>query len=139
MAESVFLVDIDADEATIRNALSSEQGIRNWWTVDANVTDEHLDLGFPDAPKRFSLRVDEVSDNLVRWTSTGDFPPHWVNTEVGWQLMKNPEASGSQVFFTHGGFAAADPMLGHTAYTWALLMSHLKRYAETGEPGPFFA
>jgi hypothetical protein len=102
------------------------------------VTDEHLDLGFPDAPKRFSLRVDEATDGAVRWTSTGDFPPHWVDTEVTWQLIENPGGSGSQVFFTHAGFAAPDPMLGHTAYTWALLMGHLKNYAETGDAAPFF-
>lgn len=138
MAESVFLVDIDAPRPTIREALTSEKGIRSWWTADATVTGERLDLGFPDAPSRFALRVDEVGDETVRWTSIGDFPPHWVGTDVRWQLMDHPSGSGSQIFFAHAGFAAADPMLGHTAYTWAQLMGHLKRYAESGEAGPFF-
>ncbi|NNL27430.1 MAG: SRPBCC domain-containing protein, partial [Acidimicrobiia bacterium] len=53
-------------------------------------------------------------------------------------LMNQPTGSGTQVFFTHSGFAAPDPMLGHTAYTWAQLMEHLKNYAERGIAKPFF-
>ncbi len=67
-----------------------------------------------------------------------DFPLHWSGTEVRWQLNDHPSGSGTQLFFAHSGFAAPDPMLGHTAYTWALLMDHLRRYAETGVADPFF-
>lgn len=138
MAEAVFLVDIDADQATIREALTNQVGIRSWWTPDANVTSERLDLGFPDAPARFDLVVATASDEQVAWRSEGGFPPHWVGTEITWNLMPHPEGQGSQLFFSHSGFAAADPMLGHTAYTWALLMDHLKRYAESGQADAFF-
>jgi uncharacterized protein YndB with AHSA1/START domain len=139
MAEAVFLVDIDAGKTTIVEALTSQTGIRGWWTPDANVTDDALDLGFPDAPARFALSVDEVAEDVVRWTSQGDFPPHWVGTEVAWQIMDHPGGAGSQVFFSHAGFAAADPMLGHTAFTWAMLLRQLKTYAESGEAGTFFS
>ena len=139
MAEAVFLVDIDTDKQTIVDALTSETGIRTWWTPDANVTAESLDLGFPHAPARFALTVAGVTDDSVAWTSTGEFPPHWVGTEVSWQIMDHPEGSGSQVFFSHSGFAAPDPMLGHTAYTWAALLGQLKTYAETGAAGGFFS
>ncbi len=53
-------------------------------------------------------------------------------------INDHPSGSGTQLFFAHSGFAAPDPMLGHTAYTWALLMDHLRRYAETGGADPFF-
>ncbi len=138
MAEAVFLVDIDADKARIIDALTSHDGIRSWWTPDAIVTTDALDLGFPEAPARFALSVDEVAADSVRWTSKGDFPPHWVGTEVAWQLMDHPSGSGSQIFFSHSGFAAADPMLGHTAYTWATLLAQLKAYLETGAEGDLF-
>lgn len=87
---------------------------------------------------RFDLQVAEVSDDHVAWESAGQFPPHWVGTKVSWQLSDDPEGNGTQVFFVHGGFAAADPMLGHTAYTWAQLMGHLKAYVESGTVNPFF-
>lgn len=139
MAEAVFLVDVDADKATIVDALTSQEAIRSWWTSDANVTDEALDLGFPDAPARFALSVDQVAEDSVRWTSQGDFPPHWGSTEVAWQLTDHPRGSGSQVFFSHSGFATSDAMLGHTAYTWAMLLRQLKAYAESGEIGTLFS
>jgi len=138
MAEAVFLVDIDADKSTIVEALTSQDGLRSWWTNDANVTDTSLDLGFPHAPARFDLSVDAVSEDDVQWTSAGEFPPHWVGTTVSWKILDHPEGSGSQVFFSHSGFAAPDPMLGHSAFTWAALLGQLKSYAETGEGGTFF-
>lgn len=52
--------------------------------------------------------------------------------------MDHPAGAGSQVFFSHSGFAAPDPMLGHTSYTWAMLMGQLKAYAETGDTGSLF-
>lgn len=138
MAEAVFLVDIDAAPADILTALTTQEGIRAWWTSDANVTDDALDLGFPDVPMRFDLGVSEVTDTSVTWTSRGEFPPHWQGTTIAWQVMDNDEGPGSRVFFTHAGFAAPDPMLGHTAYTWAQLMSHLRQQAETNDATPFF-
>ena len=141
MAEAVLLVDIAADKASIRAALSTQEGITSWWTTDANVSGGvggRMALGFPEAPMPFDLRVDEVGDDRVRWTSVGSFPPHWEGTEVVWTIDDHPSGSGSQVFFEHRGFATADPMLGHTAYTWALLMGHLASYAQTGVADPFF-
>lgn len=138
MAEAVFLVDIDAGNEAILEALTTQEGIRSWWTTDAAVTGDALDLGFPDTPARFSLTVDGVSEDEVGWTSSGEFPPHWQGTNIKWQIMSPPEGAGSQLFFTHGGFAEPDPLLGHTAYTWATLLGHLKSYLETGEKAPFF-
>lgn len=142
MAEIVFLVDIGASPHVIRNALASNDGLVSWWTTDTNGSGEPgstLSLGFPDAPARFSLHVDSADDDGVRWTSTGEFPPHWQATQISFDVGENPDASGSRVFFEHSGFADADPMVGHTAFTWANLMNSLKAYCESGEPEPFFA
>ncbi len=116
-------------------------GITGWWTTDAKVptaVGERLTVGFPEAPMPFELSVDEVSDGRVRWTSVGSLPPHWEGTEIVFNIDADPSGSGTQLFFEHRGFASADPMLGHTAYTWALLMGKLTAFAETGTPDPFF-
>lgn len=141
MAEAVFLVDIDAPAIAVRDALTTQNGIVGWWTTDAMVpgaVGDVMALGFPDAPERFNLRVDPADDDRVRWTSVGPFPPHWTGTEISWTIMGNPDGSGSRVFFEHTGFGAADPMLGHTAFTWANLMNSLKAYCETGAPAAMF-
>jgi len=141
MAEIVFLVDIGAPVDTIREALATRHGLVSWWTTDtegSGAPGSALSLGFPDAPARFGLRVDEVAEREVRWTSVGDFPPHWKSTEIAFTIMDNPEGDGCRVFFEHRGFPAADPMTGHTAFTWANLMNSLKAFCETGDAGPFF-
>lgn len=136
MAEAVFLVDIAAAPTQVHEALTTKVGLVSWWTDDVQIEDGALSLGFLDAPKRFTLRVDSESESRVQWTSVGEFPPHWAGTEVIWNLMDNPDADGSRVFFEHKGFPAPDPMLGHTAMTWANLMNSLRSYCETGSPSP---
>jgi uncharacterized protein YndB with AHSA1/START domain len=139
MSEAVFLVDIQASPAAVRQALTTREGIVQWWTDRADVpTDvgEILELGFPEAPAPFQLRIDTVADDLVGWTSTGDFPPHWRGTEVRFHL--DDHGGATRLFFEHRGFPAPDPALGHTAFTWAQLMVNLKRYLEGEGAGPMF-
>lgn len=141
MAEIVFLVDVGVSADVIHDALTTRDGLESWWTTDTEGSGSPgstLSLGFPDAPARFSLQVDEVGDRGVSWTSVGEFPPHWKSTEIVFSVMDNPETEGSRLFFEHRGFEAADPMMGHTAFTWANLMTSLKAYCETGVPAPFF-
>ena len=140
MAEIVFLVDINESPGTIREALSSRDGLMSWWTTDIEGSGDPgstLSLGFPDAPARFTIRVDDVADRVVRWTSIGDFPPHWNSTEIVFTIMEG-DGDGSRLFFEHLGFPAADPMTGHTAFTWANLMNNLKEVCETGVARAFF-
>lgn len=141
MAEIVFLVDIDASRDRIRDALTTRDGLVGWWTTDTDgsgAPGSMLSLGFPDAPARFSLRVDDVTDGGVAWTSVGEFPPHWRSTEIVFTIADDDDGSGCRVFFEHRGFDAADPMTGHTAFTWANLMNSLKAYCETGAANAFF-
>lgn len=138
MAEAVFLVDVEAGSEKIRQAITTVDGVASWWTTDVSRDADLMSLGFPDAPAPFSIRVDSEDDERIQWTSTGKFPPHWENTQIVWNLMDNPDTDGSRLFFEHKGFAAPDPMLGHTAFTWANLMNSLKRHCESGDADPFF-
>src|SRR5215212_10292640 len=77
MARIVFALDIEAEPDRIAEALGSAQGIAGWWTTDVSLAGgegEVMTLGFPVAPRPFELRVDEVSEQRVRWSSVGEFP-----------------------------------------------------------------
>jgi len=94
MARIVFEVDIAAEAGPIVAALDNERGIASWWTDEvafAGGVGSTMTLGFPIAPKPFVLRVAQVDPERVRWESIGDFPPHWVGTEIIWTLSTNPE------------------------------------------------
>jgi uncharacterized protein YndB with AHSA1/START domain len=139
LPEAVFLVDIDEHRSEIHRALTTRDGLAAWWTSDVEMgsdVGDTISLGFPDAPKRFALRIVEVAQDQIKWTSVGEFPPHWEDTEISFTISSGGEGGGSPVFFEHKGFATADPMLGHTAYVWAGLLSSLKQYCETGRGNP---
>jgi hypothetical protein len=133
MARIVFEVDIAADTSTIVAALDTERGIASWWTEEvtfAGGVGSTMTLGFPTAPKPFVLQVAEVGSERVRWESIGDFPPHWVGTQIIWTLSANPEG-GTKLHFAHQGWADDGGPFPMAAFTWAQLLMMLKAYAET--------
>jgi uncharacterized protein YndB with AHSA1/START domain len=140
MARIVFEVDLAADTSPIVAALDTERGIASWWTEDvtfAGGVGSTMTLGFPTAPKPFVLQVAEVGPQRVRWESIGDFPPHWVGTEIIWTLSANPDG-GTTVHFAHEGWADDGGPFPMAAFTWAQLLLMLKAYAETGQAAPLF-
>lgn len=97
-----------------------------------------MSLGFPIAPLRFELSVDEASDAGVRWTSVGSFPPHWTGTSVAWTLRPAGGGTATTVAFAHDGWADDGPLMATAAVTWGQLMLALKSYAETATPAAVF-
>lgn len=139
--EIVFTVDVNGEQAAVIEAIASVEGIRSWWTDQCDgdgAAGGTLKPGFPIAPMPFELRVDEVGASSVRWTSTGDFPPHWTNSQVSWQIAANPQGPGVLVDFKHTGFPTEEG-IGMVAYTWGQLMTSLKSYVESGQVAPLFA
>jgi uncharacterized protein YndB with AHSA1/START domain len=141
MARIVFELDVDAAAAEVLRALNSQAGIAGWWTDDvtfAGGAGSTMKLGFPIAPRPFELRVDEVTDNVARWTSVGEFPPHWADTTVTWTLRPADDGAGTMVHFSHDGWATDEGPFATAALTWAQLLLSLKRFAETGADTPLF-
>jgi len=142
MARIVFELDVEAPPRRIVEALDSEQGIAGWWTPDvqfAGGAGSTMTLGFPVAPKPFELRVDEVSEQRVAWSSVGEFPPHWAGIHVVWTLRPSANGDATTVHFAHDGWASDEGPLPNAAMTWGILMTSLKRYVETGTGTPLFA
>jgi hypothetical protein len=141
MARIVFELDIDAAPGSIVEALDSQRGIAGWWTRDVTFpggAGSTMTLGFPVAPRPFELRVDEVSDKRVHWSSVGEFPPHWRGTEIDWTLRPSENGDATTVHFAHDGWASDEGPLPTAAMTWGTLMTSLKRYVETGAGTPLF-
>lgn len=140
MARIVFEVDIDTPEAPVLEALTTRAGIARWWTDDVQLSGGMgavMRLGFPIAPAPFELRVEESGPRRVRWSSVGEFPPHWRGTEMIWTLTSKSDG-GVMVHFAHDGWASDDGPLPMAAYTWGQLLAALKRTAETGHTAPLF-
>jgi uncharacterized protein YndB with AHSA1/START domain len=142
MARIVFELDVAAQPGEIVEALDTARGIAGWWTRDVEFpggAGSTMKLGFPVAPMPFELRVDEAGEQRVHWTSVGEFPPHWAGTEVTWTLRPSADGNGTTVHFSHDGWASDEGPLPNAAMTWGILMTSLKRYAETGTGTPLFS
>ena len=134
MTDIVFRFDIEAPSARVASAIAGQDGIRGWWTEAAEVPDGEsgvMRLAFAMAPAPFELRIDERSEEAVRWASIGAFPPHWAGTEIRWALAPS-EQGGTTVAFRHAGFPSDEGMFGEVAFTWGGLMRSLKAYVEEG-------
>jgi hypothetical protein len=130
--------DIDADPATVRRAIETEEGIRSWWstqtTLDHGVN--QLRVSFPDQPQPFEFDV-EGDGSRVEWV-TGGYPPWWAGTTIRWDLAENPDHPGTRLGFSHRGYDPDNPVIPIVTPAWAQIILRLKGYAETGTRQPFF-
>ena len=137
MTDVLFRFDIAASPATVLEAIKTTQGIKGFWTSQADVPSEvgeTLKLGFAIAPLPFDLRLEQSDQRCVVWR-TETFPPHWVGTTVHWDVEASD--NGSTVAFRHEGFSDEEEA-GRAAYTWGQIMKRLTEYTETSTPNPVF-
>jgi hypothetical protein len=130
--------DIDAERATVRDALTTEEGIRSWWsTRTEGPSDGELRVSFPDVPQPFEFAVEDDGADRTSWV-TGAFPPWWAGTTVRFELSENPDGPGTRLHFAHRGYEPDNPVIPIVTPAWAQILLRLKAYAETGRAQPFF-
>jgi len=145
MAAPIALaVTVHAPAGRISDALSTAKGLASFWTADSRAEPQpgsvaRLGFGGPE----LQMRVDQLDPGRrVAWTCLHDFPmppERWAGTTVTWDLTEAD--AGVDVLLQHGNWPApiAQAELAATAYMWALILTALKGYAETGQPQPVFA
>ena len=144
MAAPIALaVSVNAPARRITDALATTEGLASFWTADSRAEPQpgsvaRLGFGGPE----LQMRVDQLEPGRrVAWTCLHDFPMppgHWAGTIVTWDLTDRD--SGVDVLLQHGNWPAriGQAELAGTTYTWALVLTALKGYAETGQPQPVF-
>jgi uncharacterized protein YndB with AHSA1/START domain len=121
------------------NALTRPDEIAGWWTNDLSAKPEVGSLAefrFSQGTFIIQFEVAELDqDEKVRWISRqGPSTGHWAGTSVTWQLT--PVHNGTQVVFTHEGFAQVDERYEITRSWWERFLVSLKSYLETGKGTP---
>jgi uncharacterized protein YndB with AHSA1/START domain len=135
-----YQVDVAADRDAVRRALTTEDGIKGWWTDTAEVPEslgERLVLTFPSVPQPFDLELAEASGDRVVWRA-GSFPPFWEGTTIRWDVGDNPDGDGVRILMTHEGWDRDNPAIGRVNVGWGQILGKLKGFTETGDPDPFF-
>jgi uncharacterized protein YndB with AHSA1/START domain len=137
----MHMVLIDADANKIYEAISTGKGLASFWTKDSNADPKVGSIArFGFGGPQLEMKVEELKPGKrVKWSSAGGFPG-WEGTTVTWEITR-AKAGGNEVLFAHEGWPAdQDPSeLASVNYTWGRVVGRLKKFAETGEPSPYFA
>lgn len=111
MPDIVRELTIAATPERVFDALTQPGEIGQWWTNDLNASPEVgslAELRFGEWGEFvFRFEIAELDQNKkVHWiTRQGPSTGHWKGTSVTWRLT--PVHGGTQVVFTHSGFAQA--------------------------------
>ena len=128
-------VSIKTDPQTLYAALTTEEGLANWW---AKQTTAKAEVGFVntftfgsfvnkmqvtqlDAPKKVAWRcIDSLAE--------------WVGTTISFDLEQRDQKV--LLRFTQAGWPEATDLFAGCTYDWARFLSSLKAYCETGSGMP---
>ncbi len=130
-----FESDVPSD--VFQRWLRTPEGIAGWWsdlvTGSADSVGDVFHVTFPKSPVVFDLRVSVADDRTVIW-AVDENPPWWQGTTIRFDLSDTDE--GSELMFTHDGFADDDPIIPVITPAWIRFLDNLLEVAGTGVPNP---
>ena len=141
MTDLYHQITIEAPVERVFAALTSEEGLRAWWTDDS-VVDSRLggmaEFGFMRRSVVFNMRVDALdSPHRLVWFCVGG-PPDWVGTRISFELSA-PEAGKTVVSLLHADAHSEAKAIAERNTTWGCLMRQLKYSLEGVTFNPVFA
>lgn len=135
MFDILHEINIDATTNDIYKAITTENGLKSWWTPDA-VCEQNpgsiASFGFENRSVIFNMRIDELEkDKLVRWSCLGK-EDEWKETLLSWEI-NSIESNRSQLKFSHTHWKSVNGIYACCNTTWGHLMVLLKYHIE-GKP-----
>jgi uncharacterized protein YndB with AHSA1/START domain len=141
MAEMLHEVVIAAPVRRVYEALTTREGLRGWWTDDAEMEPRVGSVavfGFGNRATVFRMRIDDlVPGRRVVWSCEGE-PGEWQDTQLTFELTPTPNG-GTRLRFSHTGWRSPDGCFATCNSRWGVLMHRLKAFVEGEEVGAQFA
>ncbi|WP_017733881.1 SRPBCC family protein [Nafulsella turpanensis] len=134
MANIYHQVLIEADKATVYEAVTTQKGIAGWWIADCEVKPE---VGFINTFKAGEGIYNKMEvtalepDSFVSWRCVNK-NDEWSGTLLTFTL--STKGSFTCLDFKHTGYAAEDELYATCNYHWARHLGMLKEFCETGQP-----
>jgi uncharacterized protein YndB with AHSA1/START domain len=130
MPDILHLVGIAAEPMRVFEALTTVEGIRNWWNEAAS--GEAAEGGaFEFRGNRFE--VVHADPSLVTWRYSGP-AEEWESTEITFRLEWRD--GQTIVLFKQAGWREPVEFMHHCSTKWATFLLSLKDYVEQGEGRP---
>jgi uncharacterized protein YndB with AHSA1/START domain len=135
MRDIMHRIKIHASSDRVYQAITTADGIRQWWTRDAAIEPKVGATGeFGFNGRRFiaKVTVDELNPTTrVRWKVSNSA---WQGNDIEFNLKAN--GNDTTIIFSHRGFPHADEGYAIATTNWGFYLLSLKRYLETGKGAP---
>jgi uncharacterized protein YndB with AHSA1/START domain len=138
MNSIMHLLTVHASPERVYQALTTSEGISNWWTRDA-VIDPKVggagEFGFYGHQFAIKVRVAELkSPTRVGWQLVSSTDGGFDGTNVEFNLRA--QGDDTVVVFAHHGFKHYDDRYAGATTRWGFYIVSLKRYLESGKGNP---
>jgi len=139
-------ISIGAPVAKVYEALTTQRGIRGWWTASSEVgtaVGEQITIRFGTTFK--VMRIEELhQDAKVRWKVIEahlDVPgltraDEWVGTEIVFQLERESDAA-TRLRIEHIGLTPEVACFELCSQGWSRFLASFRSYVETGSGAPY--
>ena len=137
MAELRHQIPINAAPEKVYAALSTQAGLRGWWTLDATADEKvggKAEFGFDNRQTIFRMNIEKLEPGKqVVWSCHGE-QPEWIGTILTWDIRR--EGNITMLRFTQGEWKSMSEMYAMCNSSWGELVHRLRDYAEGKNPGP---
>ena len=132
MVDILHKVGVKAPADKVYNALTTTDGLADWWTNDTKAEGDVLQFRF--AAGGFDMKVLESEPSKRVLWEVVDGPEEWVGTHIDWRLDQNDDYT--TVLFQHQGWKEPVDFMHHCSTKWATYLMSLKELLETGHGRP---
>jgi uncharacterized protein YndB with AHSA1/START domain len=132
MVDILHKVGVKAPADKVYNALTTTDGLADWWTHDTRSDGDVLEFRF--AAGGFDMKVLESQPGKRVLWEVVDGPEEWVGTHIDWRLDQDDDYT--TVLFQHRGWKEPVDFMHHCSTKWASYLLSLKALAETGKGAP---
>lgn len=136
MVDILHRVAIKSPVAEVYAALTTTEGLADWWTTDTQGDGDDLGgvLHFTFRGGGFDMKVLELDPGTRVLWEVVDGPEEWIGTHVHWDL--NQVDDYTIILFTHQGWKEPVEFMHHCSTHWAVFLMSLKSLIETGKGAP---
>ncbi len=131
------LFHIDASKNEVYKAITSIEGLSNWWTVqtkgDEGIGAEiEFDFGSFQGPTM--KVVEQIPNEKLVWECVAR-SEGWLGHTFVFALDEND--GKTRIRFSHNGWQEQDDFYAHCSFSWGRYMQSLRQYCQTGHGEAF--
>jgi len=138
MSNSIkHLFNINAPKEKVFEAISTINGLSNWWTTQTTgdaALGGVLQFDFGNITGAEMKVIKLKANEKVTWECVGS-PYGWVGNILTFLLDEND--GKTRVRFSHDGWAEQDDFYGGCSFSWGRYMESLRQFCQTGKGEAF--